>query len=127
MTLASGPRGDFPELMPHAGNMIVTQPDFCDKKPTVCEKIMIGYAKAAALIRDNPKDAMASVKKRFPDMDQTVFETAFGFTRKWTPASLKIDPAVFPNAQKFMIVGGMIKAEEAMSDFSGIYTNKYAK
>jgi ABC-type nitrate/sulfonate/bicarbonate transport system substrate-binding protein len=125
--IASGPRGDFPELMPHAGNMIVTQPDFCDNKPSVCEKIMAGYAKAAALIREKPEEAIAVLKRRFPDMDDKLFETSFSFTRKWTPASLRIDEAVFANGQKFMIAGGMIKAEEAMSDFKAIYTNKYAK
>jgi len=126
-TIASGPRGDFPELMPHAGNLIVTQPDFCDNKPSVCEKIMIGYVKAAALIRDNPQQAMDVVKRRFANMDPAVFETSFAYTRKWTPATLRIDPAVFPSSQKFMIAGAMIKPEEALSDFSGIYTNKYVK
>jgi ABC-type nitrate/sulfonate/bicarbonate transport system substrate-binding protein len=125
--VASGPRGDFPELMPHAGNLIVTQPDFCERKPAVCEKLMIGYAKAAALIREKPEEAAAVVKRRFPNMDDELFAQSFAFTRKWTPASLRIDDAVFASSQKFMIAGGMIKADEALSDFSAIYTNKYAK
>ena len=125
--LASGVRGDFPELLPVSNNMIVTRPEFCEKKPSVCEKLMAGYAKAGTYMHEHPKESVEILKKRMAGMDEAVLAESFERILKWTPKSTRINEAVFPNSQEFMVAGGMLKAEEKLSSFKDIYTNKYAK
>jgi len=125
--LASGVRGDFPELLPVSNNMIVTRPETCEKKPSLCEKLMAGYAKAVAYMHEHPKESIEILKKRMPGMDAEVLAESFGRILKWTPKSTRINEAVFANSQTFMIAGGMLKEDEKLSAFSAIYSNKFAK
>jgi len=125
--LASGVRGDFPELLPVSNNMIVTRPDTCEKRVGLCEKLMAGYAKAAAYMHQHPKEVVEILKKRMAGMDEAVLTQSFQRILKWTPNSTKINEAVFANSQDFMIAGGMLKADEKLSSFKDIFSNKYIK
>jgi ABC-type nitrate/sulfonate/bicarbonate transport system substrate-binding protein len=125
--LASGVRGDFPELLPITNNMIVTRPDTCEKRPSACEKLMQGYSKAAAFMHEKPEESVAILKKKMSGMDDAVLRESFTRLLKWTPKSTKINEAVFANSQDFMVAGGMLKAEEKLSSFKDIYSNKFAK
>jgi ABC-type nitrate/sulfonate/bicarbonate transport system substrate-binding protein len=125
--LASGVRGDFPELLPVSNNMIVTRPETCEKRATLCEKLMAGYAKAAAYMHEHPKESVEILKKRMAGMNEAVLTDSFARILKWTPKSTRINEAVFANSQAFMVAGGMLKADEKLSSFKDIFTNKYAK
>jgi ABC-type nitrate/sulfonate/bicarbonate transport system substrate-binding protein len=125
--LASGVRGDFPELLPVSNNMIVTRPETCEKRKSLCEKLMAGYAKAAAYMHENPKESIEILKKRMAGMDEAVLTESFQRILKWTPKSTRINEAVFANSQEFMIAGGMLKADEKLSSFKDIFSNTYAK
>lgn len=123
--LVSNPRGDFPELNPFAYNLILTRADLCDNKPSVCRKLLAGYQQAHAIIRDKPKEALAVLSKRFAKMDPRVVADAFEWTRKATPATVEITDIGLKHSQDLMLSTGMIKPEETLKSFSGIYTNKY--
>ena len=125
--LASGVRGDFPELLPVSNNVIVTRPETCEKRPNLCEKLMAGYAKAAVYMHEHPKESVEILKKRMAGMDEAVLAESFQRLLKWTPNSTKINPAVFANSQDFMVVGGMLKADEKLKSFDDLFTNKYAR
>jgi ABC-type nitrate/sulfonate/bicarbonate transport system substrate-binding protein len=125
--LASGVRGDVPELMPITNNMILTRGGFCDEKPTVCDRLMTGYARAAKFMHEKPKEAAEVLRKRMRNMDPELLEASFDRILRWTPKSTRINEAVFANSQRFMIEGGMLKPDEGLKSFSAIYTNKYAK
>ncbi len=125
--LASGVRDDFPELRPIANNMILTRAGTCEKKPTVCRKLMAGFTKAAAFILDHPAEAAASLRKRFAHVDPKLFDAGFAQIRRWMPRSTKVDEAVFTNTVKFMVAGGMLKPGEKPPVFASIYTNEYAR
>jgi ABC-type nitrate/sulfonate/bicarbonate transport system substrate-binding protein len=107
--------------------MIVTRPDTCEKRPSLCEKLMAGYAKAAAYMHAHPKECIDILKKRMPGMDAAVLTESFQRILKWTPSSTRINEAVFPNSQDFMIAGGMLKTEEKLTSFKDIYTNKFTR
>ena len=118
---------DVPELLPTVGTSTTTRPDFCDKKPSVCEKLVHGYVLAHAFIHDHPKESLDVLKKRMPNIDQSDLEGSFTEMVKTTPRVPSFSDAAFLSAQKLMIVGGMMKEDEKMSDFSAMYTNKYVK
>src|SRR4029079_3775495 len=81
---ASGLR-DVPELLPTIGTSTTTRPAVCDKKPSVCQKLVAGYAKAHALIHEKPNEALAVLKKRIPAIDEADLTSSFADLVKLTP------------------------------------------
>lgn len=118
---------DVPELLPTTATSTTTRPDFCDKKPTVCTKLVHGYVLAHAFIQDHPDDALAILKRRMSRTDERDLVSSFAEMVKTTPRTPTFSEASFANAQKLMLVGGMIKADEQVKDFSSMYTNKFVK
>jgi NitT/TauT family transport system substrate-binding protein len=123
---ASGLR-DVPELLPTIGTSTTTRPDFCDKKPSVCQKLVAGYAKAHALIHEKPNEALAVLKKRMPAIDEADLTSSFADLVKLTPTKPSFSEQAFNTAQRLMLAGGMLKEDEAVKDFSAMYTNKFIK
>jgi ABC-type nitrate/sulfonate/bicarbonate transport system substrate-binding protein len=124
--VASG-LSDVSELLPTTATTTTTRPDFCDKKPSVCTKLVRGYVLAHGFIHDRPNDAIEILKKRMPKADVSDLTSSFAEMRKNTPRIPSYTESSFVNAQKLMIVGGMIKEEEKVNDFSAMYTNKFVK
>ncbi len=125
--VASSLRGDFPEMLPFTFNIVPAKPETCEKRPTMCEKLMEGYADAIAFIREHPEEAFAIMKKRMAGVDVRALRGAFDDVRKWTPKTTKINVEGLKHAQDLMIEGKMIKPSEKLASFDAIYTNKYAK
>jgi len=125
--LASGPRGDFPDLQPFAYIVIVTRPDYCDKNASICTRVVAGFSKALAYIHDHPKESMEILKKRIPsNMAPEVFAEAFDLVRASTPKSPRVEDAAMAKAQDFMLSSGMMKPEERLPSLASVYTNKFA-
>jgi ABC-type nitrate/sulfonate/bicarbonate transport system substrate-binding protein len=123
--VASGPRGDLPEIEPFAYNVIVTRPEVCDKRPTVCERLVSGLTQAFAFMHDNPKETMAVLAKRLPATDPAIFAEGFELQLASTPRSPRIEEASLVKAQEFMLATGMMNADEKLASFQSIYTNKF--
>jgi ABC-type nitrate/sulfonate/bicarbonate transport system substrate-binding protein len=118
---------DVPDLLPTVGTSTTTRPDFCDKKPSVCTKLVRGYVLAHAYIHDHPKEALEVLKKRMPNTHMDDLTGSFAEMVKTTPKVPSFPAASFANAQRLMLVGGMIKEDEQVKDFSAMYTNKFVK
>jgi ABC-type nitrate/sulfonate/bicarbonate transport system substrate-binding protein len=123
--VASGPRGDLPELAPFAYNVIVAKPETCEKRPTVCQRLVAGLAQAFTFIHDRPKDSMAILAKHLPAMDPKIFAEGFEVQRQATPKSPRVQEQSLAKAQDFMLATGMLNAGEKVSSFKELYTNKY--
>jgi ABC-type nitrate/sulfonate/bicarbonate transport system substrate-binding protein len=124
--LASGPRGDFPDLQPFAYIAVVARPDYCDQHVSICTRMVSGFAKALAYIRQHPKESMAILQKRIPsNMSPEVAQEAFDLVRASTPETPRVDPASMAKAQEFMLNSGMMKPDEKIADLSPLFTNKY--
>jgi NitT/TauT family transport system substrate-binding protein len=118
---------DVPELLPTTATSTTTRPDFCDQKPSVCTKLVRGYMKAHAYILDHPKESLEVIKKRMPNTHEADLVGSFAEMVKTTPRTPAFTEAHFANAQKLMLVGGMIKEDEKVSSFSHMYTNKFVQ
>ena len=118
---------DVPELLPTTATSTTTRPDFCDQKPSVCTKLVRGYTLAHAYILDHPKESLEVIKKRMPNTHEADLVGSFAEMVKTTPRVPAFSEASFANAQKLMLVGGMIKEDEKVSNFSHMYTNKFVK
>jgi ABC-type nitrate/sulfonate/bicarbonate transport system substrate-binding protein len=123
--ILSGPRGEAAELHPFAFTVIVAKPDTCDKRPTVCERLVAGLGKASTFMHEKPEEAMAIMSKRLPAMDPAVFREGYELQRLSTPKTPRIEEVALAKAQNFMLSTGMMNADEKLSWFKDIYTNKY--
>ena len=126
--LASGVRGDFPELQPFAYIAVVARPDYCDKNPSICERFVAGFAKVLPYMREHPKESMEILKKRIPsDMSPEVFEEAYELVRQSTPPTPRVEPASLAKAQDYMIATGMMKEEERLPSVDKVINNSFVK
>jgi sulfonate transport system substrate-binding protein len=120
-----GDRGDFPNLVPMALNGIMTRPDLCEEKPTLCTAMVAGIAEGMRYMNDHQAEALAILAKRIRGMDPTVFKEAFDLLVKWMPKTPHMDEQKFARAQEVMLIGKMIKPSEKLTSFTSVYTNKY--
>jgi ABC-type nitrate/sulfonate/bicarbonate transport system substrate-binding protein len=125
--LDSSLRGSMPELLPFAYNIVAAKPETCEKRPSVCQKLMDGYLDGMLYMNDHPDESLAILQKRMPGGDREVFKEAFDLTRKSTPRTTKINDKGLLNAQELSIDAVMIKPEEKLARFDGIFTNKFTK
>jgi len=127
VTIASSPTGDFPELAPFAYNLVVTRDGYCAKNPLTCRKIVRGYERALALMRDHPDDALAVLQKKFDKTRPDLVADGFRGIIAGTPRMPAIDDAMLLHVEDYMIFSGMIKPDEKYTAFTGLYTNEYLK
>jgi ABC-type nitrate/sulfonate/bicarbonate transport system substrate-binding protein len=129
ITLASNLRGkpDLPEYLPMVFNGIVTRPELCKQKPTVCARMAKGYIDAMTYMHSNPKESIELLRKKLAGNDDAVFEDSYKLMLGWTPKDGRMTEEGWAKAQELMVAGGMIKAEEKLASFTDIYTNEYIK
>jgi NitT/TauT family transport system substrate-binding protein len=127
VTVASGPEGDPPEFVPLSNTVLVTRPETCEKRPTLCEKMGRAYVEVAALVQAEPQTALTALKKRFPTLDDKVLATAFEVVRKITPSPPIVTKQALENAETFNVAAGLLKPEEKLTSYDGLYTDRYVK
>jgi len=125
--LSSPIQKDFPEMRPFLTSLTTTQGGFCDKKPSLCQKLVQGYKDAFKYIEENPKGTLEILAKRLAGNDPQDLAEAFIEVRKGTPKTPAISEAGLKNSQELMIVGGMMKADEKVSNFAGFFDNRFAQ
>jgi ABC-type nitrate/sulfonate/bicarbonate transport system substrate-binding protein len=85
--VATGADGEPPHLTPLAFNVLITKPDTCEKRKSICEKIGAAFSEAMAYVRDNPQGTFDILKKRFASFDDAVLKASIDVVRRSTPAS----------------------------------------
>jgi len=125
--ISSNMRGkpDFAELMPQMFNGIVTRPDLCADKPTVCARFAQGYVKANAFMQDHTPEAIEVLKKRMPNEDPEVLAESLRLMLPWAPRTPAQSEDGWAKSQELMEIAGMIKPDEKLKSFEALYTNKY--
>jgi NitT/TauT family transport system substrate-binding protein len=125
--IASGPGGDPADMVPFGHNLLVTKPETCQKQPSVCDKMGHAFAEAMAFVQSNPTEALAIMKKRFPTLDDRQLAAAFGEFRNITPSPPIPEKADLENAEIYNIQAGLMKPDEKLKSYDGLFTDKYVK
>jgi NitT/TauT family transport system substrate-binding protein len=125
--IASGPDGDPPDLVPFANNVILVRPETCEKRKPVC--VAVGHASADAMqfLKDYPDEALAILKKRFPTLDDKLLAVSFDVIRKITPTLPSVSAKGLENAELYNIDSGLMKPEEKLKSYDGLYTDDYVR
>ena len=125
--IASSPRGDFPELEPFTYTVVVAKPDTCEKKASVCERLVAGLGRAQTFMHDKPDRSIEILQKRIKGIDPKVFAEAYELVRLSTPKSPRTEEAGMIKAQDYMVATGMMTAQEKVPSIKDLFTNKYVK
>jgi ABC-type nitrate/sulfonate/bicarbonate transport system substrate-binding protein len=127
VTIASGPDGDPPDMIPFGMASLITRPETCEKRRSVCEKMGRSMTEAVTFLRNNPKEAMAVLKKRFAKLDDKVFAAGFELIRKATPARPVTVRAALENGETYNIEAGLLPPDGRLKSYEGLYTDAFVK
>jgi NitT/TauT family transport system substrate-binding protein len=125
--IASGPDGDPADLVPFANSVLLTRPEVCEKRPGICEKMGHAFAAAARVIRDDPDAALKALAKRFPALDEKTMAASFALVRKITPVPPAPTLDAIRNNETYNVEAGLLKPEEQLKSFDGLFTDKYVR
>ena len=128
VVVASGPEGDPPDMVPLATTLVLTRPDTCAKRPAICMGVGQAMKEAGALLRNRPVDELtALIAKRLPNVDVKLIAAVLEKVRKITPDPLAVTRSGLENAERINIESGLLKPEEKLGSFDGLYTDAYVK
>jgi hypothetical protein len=82
---------------------------------------------AVAFIKGKPDEAFALLKKRFPTLDDKLLAASFEELKKVTPSPPLVSRAAIENSETFNVDAGLLKADEKLKSYDGIFTNDYVQ
>jgi NitT/TauT family transport system substrate-binding protein len=123
--IASGPDGEPSDMIPFGHNLIVTRQDTCVQKKALCRAMGQSIKDATAFIKTRPDEAFALLKKRFPTLDDKLLKASFDELQKVTPSPPVVNKASLENSETFNVDAGLLKADEKLKSYDGIFTSEY--
>jgi hypothetical protein len=127
VVIASGADGDPADMYPFGHNIFVTKPETCERRKSVCAKLGAAMKETVARMLDHPDDALALLQKRFASFDGKLFAAGFAEIRKGTPRPPIVTKADLENAELYNIGAGLLKPEEKLKSYDGLYTDEFVK
>ena len=125
--LLNGAEGDPPGYAPLAAALIVTRPQLCAERRTLCEKLGHSIVEAAAYVHAHRDDAIASLKKRFPTLADAVLAASADAVIEMTGTPPATAAAGLANGDRMNADAGFLKPEEMLKTYDDLFTNEYLK
>jgi ABC-type nitrate/sulfonate/bicarbonate transport system substrate-binding protein len=125
--IASGPEGDPADMIPFGHNLIVAKQETCEKRKALCLAAGQAIKDAADVIKNKPNEAFALLKKRFPTLDEKLLKSSFAELQKVTPSPPLVSEAIIENSEKFNVDAGLLKPDEKLKSYSGLFTNEFVQ
>jgi hypothetical protein len=114
-------------MYPFGHNMFVAKPETCERRKSICVKLGRAMAEAIAFSLDRADDALPLLKKRFAAFDEKLIAAGFAEIRKGTPRPPVITKADLENAELYNIGAGLLRPEEKLKSYDGLYTDEYVR
>ena len=127
LVIASGPDGEPGDMIPFGHNLIVTKQETCEKRKALCIAMGQSIKEATAFIKGKPDEAFALLKKRFPTLDDKLLRASFEELQKVTPSPPVTSKAAIENSETFNVDAGLLKADEKLKSYDGLFTNEFVK
>lgn len=125
--LLNGVEGDPPGFEPTASSIIVTRPQVCVERRPLCVKMGHSILEAAKFVHEHPKEAIASLKKRFDKLDDAVLAAAGAAVIKMTGVPPALSDEKMANGDRMNSEAGFLKPEDRIQSYDGLYTNEYLR
>jgi ABC-type nitrate/sulfonate/bicarbonate transport system substrate-binding protein len=127
VVIASGSDGDPADMYPFGHNVFVATPETCERRKSACAKLGKAMTEAIARMLDRPEEALPLLQKRFATFDEKLLAAGFAEIRKGTPRPPVITKADLENAELYNIGAGLLKPDEKLKSYDGLYTDEYVK
>ena len=125
--VASGLDGDPPDYVPLTTTVVLTKPETCEKRRVVCEGVGQAMKDASQILHGQPAEAEAILAKRLPTMDAKLIAAVLEKIRKATPDPLAVTQKALENAERMNVDAGLLKPEEKLPSYDGLFTDAYVK
>jgi len=127
VVIASGADGDPADIYPFGHNIFIAKPETCERRKSACMKLGKALVEAINGMLDRPDDALALLKKRFAAFDDKLLAAGFAEIRKGTPRPPVVTKADLENAELYNIGAGLLRPEEKLKSYDGLYTDEFVK
>ncbi len=127
VTVAEGIAGDPSWLAPVGSGLIITRPQLCIDHRSMCMKMGQAVAQGAKFIHEHSDEALASLKKRFPQFDEKTLARSLVVVQKATPSPPIVEEAAIVNSDKVNVEAGLMKPDEMLKSYDGLYTAEFVK
>jgi ABC-type nitrate/sulfonate/bicarbonate transport system substrate-binding protein len=124
--LASGVT-DAPDLIPFAYALVQTKPETCQQNREKCVRIVRALANANKMITERPAEALELLKKRFNTMDPALLAAAWEVVAKAHARDIRVTQPGLVNSQNVSLEAKLLKPEDALKSYEGLYTEDYLK
>ena len=125
--IAGGIAGDPPGINPLAFNVIVARPQYCKDHRSICQKMAQAMTDAANFIQDHPDEALAMTKARFKEIGDAAITSSFKQVREATPRRPSVTAVELANADKLNLDAGLMKPEDKVQSYDGLFTDEFLK
>jgi NitT/TauT family transport system substrate-binding protein len=122
---ASAARGDAPDILPFAGGLIEVKPETCRADRAKCMGVVRALARAGRMIREKPADALAIVRKRFPQMRPELIEAAWPTIVGGQAKDLHVTAKSLENSEKVNIEAKLLDPKDRVTSFDGLTTEEF--
>jgi NitT/TauT family transport system substrate-binding protein len=127
VVIASGSDGDPADMYPFGHNVFVAKPETCERRKSACIKLGKAMVEAIDSMLDRPDEALVLLKKRFSSFDDKQLAAGLAEIRKGTPRPPVVTKADLENAELYNVGAGLLKPEEKLKSYDGLYTDEYVK
>ncbi len=118
---------DAPELLPFAYGLVQVKPETCQQNREKCVRLAKAYQLTADFMQSKPDEALAVLSKRFPQMDADLLKAAWQTVRAAHSKDIRVTLKSLENSEDVSIVGKLLKPEDKLKNYDGLYTDEYLK
>jgi hypothetical protein len=78
-------------------------------------------------MHEHPAQSLALLKKRFAAFDDALLAAAFERILKGTPRPPTVTRAELENAETYNVDAGLLRADEKLKSYDGLFTDAYVR
>ncbi len=127
VVIADGTRNEPADLMPLAAGLVLTRPQLCKDQRSVCEKMGHSLVQATKFLLERKDESLAILTKRFPQISEGVVRSSYEAVARMTLSPPAVSEVALHNGDKMNDQAGMLKAEDKVSSYDGLFTNEFLK
>jgi hypothetical protein len=127
VVVVDGTNNEPKDLMPLAAGLVLTRPQLCVDHRSICEKMGRSIAQAAKFLVERKDDSLAILRKRFPKTDDAVLRSAYDAVSRMTNNPPAITIQALQNGDRMNDEAGLLKPEDRVSSYDGLFTNEFLK
>ncbi len=125
MMFASSPRGDAPDILPFADGLIMTKPETCKAPGDKCRHLVRALARANALIRAHPDQALDMLRPRYKEMKPELLEAAWRVVAPAHTEDLRVTMKALENSEKVNIEAKLLDPKDKLASYDGLTSDDY--